>query len=84
MTLSEIPSRPPGKLYTKFQLKFWEIQLEEMEKDEDQKNVMMKTQQIVMDASIKDDAAIVTTASISFRSPGAINFNINLVFYFLL
>ena len=52
ITSSGIPSRPPGKLNT-------EIQLEEMEKEQDQKNVMMETQQIVMDAAVKDDAAIV-------------------------
>ena len=27
MTSSGIPSRPPGKFYTEFQLEFWEIQL---------------------------------------------------------
>ena len=59
MTSSGIPSRPPGKLYTEFQLEFWEIQLEEMEKELDEKNEMMETQSTVMDAAIKYDAAIV-------------------------
>ena len=59
MTSYGIPSRPPGKLFTEFQLEFWEIQLEEMEKEQDQKNVMMETKQIVMDAAAKDDVAIV-------------------------
>ena len=49
---SGILRRPPGKLYTEFQL-------EEMEKEQDQKNVMMETQQIVMDAAVKDYEAIV-------------------------
>ena len=52
MTSSRIPSRQPRKHYT-------EIQLEEMEKVLDQKNEMMKIQPTVMDADIKDDAAIV-------------------------
>ena len=37
MMSSGIPSRPPGKLFTVFQLEFWEIQLVEMEKVMDQK-----------------------------------------------
>ena len=67
MMSSEIPSRPPGKLYTEFQLEFWEIQLEEMEKEEDQQNVMMETQKIVMDAAVKDDAALVTVIFVHSR-----------------
>ena len=59
MTSFGIPSRRPRKLYTEFQLEFSEIQLEEMEKELDQKNVMMEIQQIVMNAAVKDDAAIV-------------------------
>ena len=59
MTSSGISSRPPGKLYTEFQIEFWEIQLEEMEKELDEKNEMMETHPIVMDAAIKDDATIV-------------------------
>ena len=57
MASSEIPSRPPGKLYTEFQLEFWETQLEEMQKEQDQKNEMM-------DAAVKDDAALIYTESI--------------------
>ena len=52
MTSSGIPSRPPRKLNMEFQL-------EEMEKELDQKNVMTEIQQIVMDVAVKDDAAIV-------------------------
>ena len=52
MTSSRIPSRPPGKHYTEFQL-------EEMEKELDKKNEMMEIQPTVMDAAIKDDAALV-------------------------
>ena len=58
MTSSEIQSRPPEKLYTEFQLEFWEIQLEETEKELDQKNVMMEIHQIVIGAAVKDDADI--------------------------
>ena len=57
MMSSGISSRPPGKLFTEFQLEFCENQLEEMEKELDQKNAMMEIQQIVMDAAVKDDAA---------------------------
>ena len=67
MTLSGIPSRPPRKLYTEFQLEFWEIQLGEMEKEQDQQNVMMETQKIVMDAAVKDDAALVTVIFVHSR-----------------
>ena len=63
MTSSRIPNRPPGKLYKEFQLEFWEIQLEEMEKELNQKNEMMEIQQIVIDAAVKDDAAIVLLES---------------------
>ena len=52
ITSSRIPSRQPRKLYTEFQL-------EEMEKEFNQKNEMMEIQQIVIDAAVKDDAVIV-------------------------
>ena len=74
ITSSGIPSRPPRKLYTEFQLEFWEIQLEAMEKELDQKNVMTEIQQIVMDAVAKDDAAIVYHVSLWNRtSPKHLN-----------
>ena len=59
MTSSGIPNRPPGKLYTEFQLEFWEIQFEDMEKELDEKNEMMEIQSTAMNAAIKDDTAIV-------------------------
>ena len=43
MTSSVIPSRPPEKLFTEFQLEFWEIQLEVIKKELKMKNEMMET-----------------------------------------
>ena len=59
MTSSWIPSRQPGKLYIEFQLEFCEIQLEEIQKELDQKNEMFETHSTVINAAIKDNASIV-------------------------
>ena len=52
MTSSKILSRPPGILFTEFQL-------EEMEKEQGQKFEMTLIQLTKIDAAIKDDAALV-------------------------
>ena len=58
---SGIPKRSIGKLYIELQLEFHEFQLEEMEKEQDQKLEIILIQLMEIDAAVKSDSAIFTT-----------------------
>ena len=59
MTLSGVPGRLFGKLFTKFKLGDVEFKVKEVKKMLEQKFKMIIIQLIVMGAAVKDDAAIV-------------------------